>query len=136
MQTVNANTHITVTVRHEEQTDSLRDYTTKKIQGLHLDYPKIIEAKAVLDVQGKRHIAEVILFCANHIVIDASTEGTDMYGAIDATMSKIARRMRKYKTRLLKSHRPNRRNDTIKHLDEKVYAANFLDAEPAQRLGS
>ena len=132
MQTVNANTHITVTVRHEEQTDSLRDYTTKKIQGLHLDYPKIIEAKAVLDVQGKRHIAEVILFCANHIVIDASTEGSDMYGAIDATMSKIARRMRKYKTRLLKSHRPNRRNDTIKHLDEKVYAANFLDSEPEE----
>ena len=129
MQTVNANTLITVTVRHEETTDSLRDYATKKIQGLHLDYPKIIEAKAILDVQGKRHIAEIILFCANHIVIEASTEGLDMYGAIDATISKIARRMRKHKTRLLKSHRPNRRNDTIRHLDEKVFAADFLDAE-------
>lgn len=129
MQTVNTNTLITVTVRHEETTDSLRDYATKKIQGLHLDYPKIIEAKAILDVQGKRHIAEIILFCANHIVIEASTEGTDMYGSIDATISKIARRMRKHKTRLLKSHRPNRRNDTIKHLDEKVFAADFLDAE-------
>lgn len=129
MQTVNTNTLITVTVRHEETTDSLRDYATKKIEGLHLDYPKIIEAKAILDVQGKRHIAEIILFCANHIVIEASTEGTDMYGAIDATISKIARRMRKHKTRLLKSHRPNRRNDTIKHLDEKVFAADFLDAE-------
>lgn len=129
MQTVNTNTLITVTVRHEETTDSLRDYATKKIQGLHLDYPKIIEAKAILDVQGKRHIAEIILFCSNHIVIEASTEGLDMYGAIDATISKIARRMRKHKTRLLKSHRPNRRNDTIKHLDEKVFAADFLDAE-------
>ena len=129
MQTVNTNTQITVTVRHEETTDSLRDYATKKIQGLHLDYPKIIEAKAILDVQGKRHIAEIILFCANHIVIEASTEGLDMYGAIDATISKIARRMRKHKTRLLKSHRPNRRGDTIKHLDEKVFSADFLDAE-------
>ncbi len=61
-----------VTVRHEEVTDALRDYATKKIQGLHLDYPKIIEAKAILDAHKNRHHAEIILFCANHIVIDAS----------------------------------------------------------------
>ena len=40
MQSANANTQITITVRHEEVTDALRDYATKKIQGLHLDYPK------------------------------------------------------------------------------------------------
>lgn len=127
MQTANANTQITVTVRHEDVTDSLRDYATKKIQGLHLDYPKIIEAKAILDVQKNRHIAEIILFCANHITIDASTEGKDMYAAIDETISKIARRMRKHKTRLLKKHRP-KPEDTIKHLDEKVYASDVLES--------
>jgi len=127
MQTANANTQVTVTVRHEEITDSLRDYATKKIQGLHLDYPKIIEAKAILDVQKNRHHAEIILFCANHIVIDASTDTKDMYASIDETISKIARRMRKYKTRLLKKQRANRGHDTIRHLDEKVYAASFLD---------
>jgi len=127
MQIANANTHVTVTVRHEEITDSLRDYATKKIQGIHLDYPKIIEAKAILDVQKNRHIAEIILFCSNHITIDASTEGKDMYAAIDETISKITRRMRKQKTRLLKKQRANRGQDTIRHLDEKVYASNFLD---------
>ena len=127
MQIANVNTPITVTVRHEKITDSLRDYATKRIQGLHLDYPKIIEAKAILDVQKNRHIVEIILFCANHITIDASSEGKDMYAAIDDTISKIARRMRKHKTRLLRKQRPNRRNDTIKHLDEKVFSADFLD---------
>lgn len=127
MQSANANTQITVTVRHEDVTDSLRDYATKKIQGLHLDYPKIIEARAILDAHKNRHHAEIILFCANHIVIDASSEHKDMYAAIDETIDKIARRMRKHKTRLLKKHRPNRRGDTIKHLDEKVYSASFLD---------
>lgn len=126
MQTANANPNITVTVRHETVTDSLRDYALKKIEGLHLDYPKIIEAKAILDVQGKRHIAEIILFCANHITIDASSETEDMYKSIDETIDKIARRMRKHKTRLLKKHRP-RPEDTIKHLDEKVFSADFLD---------
>lgn len=104
----------------------------KKIQGLHLDYPKIIEAKAILDVQKNRHIAEIILFCANHITIDASTEGKDMYAAIDETISKIARRMRKHKTRLLKKQRANRGQDTIRHLDEKVFAANILDSIPEE----
>lgn len=120
MQTANVNRPITVTVRHEDVTDSLRDYATKKIEGIHLDYPRIIEAKAILDVQKNRHIAEIILFCANHIVIDASSETEDMYKSIDETISKIARRMRKQKTRLLKKYRP-KPEETIKHLDEKVF---------------
>ena len=132
MQSANANTQITVTVRHEDVTDALRDYATKKIQGLHLDYPKIIEAKAILDAHKNRHHAEIILFCANHIVIDASSESKDMYAAIDETISKIARRMRKHKTRLLKKQRANRGQDTIRHLDEKVFAANILDTIPEE----
>ena len=51
MQTANVNPPITITVRHEELTPSLREYAEKKIESLHLDYPKIIEAKVVLDVQ-------------------------------------------------------------------------------------
>ena len=131
MQTENVNLPITVTVRHESVTDSLRDYANKKIEGLNLDYPRIIEAKAILDVQKNRHIAEIILFCANHIVIDASSETDDMYKSIDETIDKITRRMRKHKTRLLKKHRP-RPEDTIKHLDEKVFASDFLDTLPEE----
>lgn len=131
MQSANVDPNITVTVRHETVTDSLRDYAEKKIEGIHLDYPRIIEAKAILDVQKNRHVAEIILFCANHIVIDASSETEDMYRSIDETIDKIARRMRKHKTRLLKRHRP-RPQDTIKHLDEKVFASTFFDSLDAE----
>ena len=127
MQSANVDPNITVTVRHENVTDSLRDYAEKKIEGIHLDYPRIIEAKAILDVQKKRHVAEIILFCANHIIIDASSETDDMYKSIDETIDKIARRMRKQKTRLLKKYRP-RPEDTIKHLDEKIFTSDVLDA--------
>ena len=120
MQTKNVKPDITVTVRHENVTDSLRQYAEDKINGIHLDYPRIIGAKAILDVEGsRRHKAEIILFCANHIVIDASSETEDMYKSIDFTVAKIARRMRKHKTRLLKSHRP-KREETIRYLDEKT----------------
>ena len=130
MQTANVNLPITVTVRHEHVTDALRDYAHKKIEGLHLDYPRIIEAKVILDVQKSRHIAEIILFCANHITIEAHTEGTDMYAALDETIEKIARRMRKHKTRLLKKHRPHR-NESIRHLDVSVFEESVLD-HPAE----
>lgn len=126
MQNANLEPHITITVRHEQATAFLKKYATSKIEGLHLDYPKIIEAKAILDVQGKRHTADILLFCANHITIDASSETEDMYKSIDETIDKIARRMRKHKTRLLKRHRP-RAKDAIRFLDEKIYASDFLD---------
>jgi len=126
MKTANADTPITVTVRHENVTESLRDYAKSKIDGLSLDYPRIIEAKAILDVQKNRHIAEILLFCADHIVIEASSESEDMYKSLDLTIDKIARRMRKHKTRLLKKHRPKPEN-TIKHLEEKWYNDNVLD---------
>lgn len=130
MQTKNVNPNITVTVRHEEVTESLREYAINKISGIHLDYPKIIEAKAILDVEGgRRHKAEIILFCANHIVIDASTETDDMYKSIDFTVDKIARRMRKHKTRLLKRRTP-RGEESIRYLDERNYQADFLDTLP------
>jgi len=131
MQIRNADPHITITVRHETVTDSIREFVQKKIGSLHLDYPKIIEARAILDVQKNRHIAEIILFCANHIVIDASTEGKDMYAAIDETISKIARRMRKHKTRLLKRQKV-KPEQSIKHLDEKVFASDILDTLPEE----
>jgi len=131
MQTSNANPQVTITVRHESVTDSIREFVQKKIGTLHLDYPKIIEARAILDVQKNRHIAEIILFCANHIVIDASTEGKDMYAAIDETISKIARRMRKHKTRLLKRNKI-KPEQSIKHLDEKVFSADVLDTHPEE----
>ena len=131
MQTANVNVPINITVRHESITDSLRNYVHKKIGGLHLDYPKIIEAKAVLDVQKNRHIAEIILYCANHITIDASTETHDnMYASIDSTISKIARRMRKRKTRLLKNK--SGKAGSIRHLEEKVFAQDMLDTIPEE----
>jgi putative sigma-54 modulation protein len=126
MQTANVNLPITITVRHEVVTDSLRDYAQKKVEGLHLDYPRIIEAKVILDVQKNRHIAEIILFCANHITIEAHTEGVDMYAAIDETIDKIARRMRKHKTRLMKKSRPHR-NESIRHLEERYFNDSVLD---------
>ncbi len=128
MQTANAHPPVKVTGRHLQITEAINDYVTKKIENLHLDYPKIIEAHAILEVEKHRHSAEVILVCSNHITIEATEETDDMYAAIDAVVDKVARQMRKYKTRLMKKHRP--RKDIVHHLEEHV-----LESEPIEREG-
>ena len=113
-------TNIIVTGRHIEVTDAIRDFAQKKIEAIHIDYPRIVEARVVVDVQKDRHTAEIVLFCADHITIQASTTGADLYAAIDETVTKIMRRMRKHKTRLMKHFRPHR-SQSIRKLEEKVY---------------
>lgn len=121
MQVANVNTPVTVTGRHVSITDAMREYAIKKVQGIHLDYPRIIEAKVLLDVnKNYQQFAEIVLYCADHITIEADTTTEDIYASIDQTISKIARRMRKYKTRMLKSHRPKQR--PLKELAESVYS--------------
>ncbi len=125
MQKHNVNLPIIVTGRHVDITEAIRDYAHKKVESLHLDYPRIIEAKIILDVQQHRQIAEIILFCADHIVIEVKSTTEDIYSAIDESIAKIARRMRKYKTRLLKSHRP-RKDGSIRHIEEQVFHSEVL----------
>ena len=118
MLSANAHPPVKVTGRHLQITTAINDYATKKIESLHLDYPKIIEAHVILEVEKYRHSAEVILVCSNHITIEACEETDDMYAALDQVTDKVARQMRKYKTRLMRKHRP--RKDVIEHLEEQV----------------
>lgn len=118
MQVANVNLPIQVTGRHVSVTEPIKDYAVKKIEGLHLDYPRIIEAQVILDVQKYRHMAEVVLHCANHITIEATAESTDLYASLDEVMAKIAQQMRKYKTRIMRQHRP--RHGEIKEIEKHV----------------
>lgn len=117
MQTANINVPIKVTGRHVSITESIKDYAIKRIEHLHLDYPRIIEAHVILDVEKHRHFAEVILHCSNHITIEASQETDDMYASIDGVVAKIAQQMRKYKTKILRNHRPR---GYVKHVEEQI----------------
>lgn len=125
MQVANKNLPIQVTGRHVNVSDSMKEYAIKKVEGLHLDYPKIIEAQVILNVEKYRHIAEVVLHCANHITIEATTETTDMYASLDQVMDKIAQQMRKYKTKIMRQYRPRR--GEVQHVEEQVLSIEGFD---------
>ena len=68
-----SDTNITVTGRHIEVTDAIRDFATKKIEAIHIDYPKIVEARVVVDVQKDRQMAEIVLFLAKALGVTKSS---------------------------------------------------------------
>ena len=126
MQIANVHPHVTVTGRHLAITAAINDYAQKKVESLHLDYPRIIDARVILEVDKHRHRAEVVLVCNNHITIEASEESTDLYASMDQVIGKVARQMRKYKTRFLRSQRPHR-NATVRYLEEQVIEADSAE---------
>jgi putative sigma-54 modulation protein len=125
MQTANVNLPIKVTGRHVSITPPIKDYAVKKIEGLHLDYPKIIEALVILNVEKYRQSAEIVLVCCNHISIEATVETDDMYASIDQVIAKIAQQMRKYKTKIMRQHRP--RKQIVQHFDEQILSIDGFD---------
>jgi putative sigma-54 modulation protein len=133
MQVANVNVPVRLTGRHVQVTPAIRAYAEGKIDNLHLDYPRIIEAHVILDVEKYRQAAEIILHCSNHITLEATAETDDMYASIDAAVDKIAQQMRKYKTRILRSHRPRRHE--VQHFHEQVLSVpvefeHHEDSEP------
>jgi len=117
---------ITVTGRHVDVTPAIRDYATKKLEHIGIDFPRIMSAHFILEVEKFRHMAELVLQCGNHITIEAREISEDLYASIDLVVDKVARRMRKYKTRL-QNHRP--RDYEPIHLDEQVLTHDLHEDE-------
>ena len=122
---------ITVTGRHVEVTPAIRDYAARKLERVGIDFPRILSAHFILEVEKFRHIAELVLQCGNHITIEAREISEDLYVSIDRVVDKVARRMRKYKTKL-QNHRP-RDFDTI-HVDEQVLTHDLHEDEGKHRI--
>ena len=103
---------MTVTGRHVEITPAIREYAEKKLDHIGIDFPHILSAHYILEVDKFRQIAELVLQCGNHITIEAREVSEDLYASIDRVVDKAARQMRKRKTKLQR-HRPKRKKGDI-----------------------
>ena len=90
---------ITVTFRHVESTESLKEYAEEKLSKIdkYFDYP--IEAHIVLTAEKFRRMADVTLN-VNGAVIKADEETEDMYSAIDQVMDKIEIQVKRYRDKI------------------------------------
>ena len=122
---------VTVTGRHIDITPSIREYSAKKLDSIGIDFPRILSAHYILEVDKFRHIAEIVLQCGNHLTIEAREVSEDLYASIDRVVDKATRQMRKYKTKMQR-HRP--RKAALYHVDEQVLAYDLHDDEGSTQL--
>lgn len=91
---------VTVTFRHVDPSDALRDYATEKLTrvvGKYLKRP--IEAHVILAVSKHNHTAEISIH-ASHFDMTVSESTGDLYSAIDLALDKVEAALRKRKDRL------------------------------------
>ena len=91
---------ISVTGRHLEITDAIRDYTHERLQHALLDYPRIESVHVILDVEKYRHMAEVVVQAPNHVRVEAREESADMYASIDGAVEKAATQLRRHRDKV------------------------------------
>lgn len=87
--------HTTITGRHFEVTDALRQHIDTKIQKMERFLDGITDLHVVLSVEKHRHSAEITLLQANGNTLRSLEETHDMYESVDKVIEKIEKQARK-----------------------------------------
>ena len=91
---------VSVTFRHVESTEALKEYADEKVRRICEKYLRnVLEAHVVLSVVKHRHLAEINIH-AKHFDISAHEKTGDLYSAIDLTLDKLEAQLRKHKDRI------------------------------------
>ena len=110
---------ISVTFRHLESTDALRDYAREKVSRIKKYVGTPADVAVVLSLEKHRHQAEITLN-TNGITVNAKDVTEDMYAAIDLAVDKLERQVKKHKEKI-KDHKPG----------ERTARYNIVSSEPA-----
>src|SRR5690242_10815679 len=96
---------LSVTFRHMDSTDALREYAKEKVERIRKYFPDPIKAHVVLVCdRGYNHTADVMITLHNGLVIKGVETTEEMYSSIDLVMAKIERQVRRYKEKI-RSHK-------------------------------
>jgi ribosomal subunit interface protein len=94
---------LTVTFRHMEPSEKLKEYSHDKLARLEKYLDAVIDAEAVLTVEKFRHRAE-ILIVSDGLKIKAEEETEDMYAALDMVVDKLEKQIKRHREKL-KAHK-------------------------------
>jgi len=124
--------NITVTFRHTEPIDSIRDYVVEKISKLekYLDFPA--EARVVISVEKFRRQVDVTLNL-NGTIVKAVEETEDMYSAIDQVVDTLEKQIKKYLEKI-RSRRTESWEQQIRsaEVEERIASSEQFIIEPEE----
>jgi putative sigma-54 modulation protein len=86
---------VSITARHTEIDDAIKNYVMEKLSKLQKYTSKIVDIKVIFDIQGFRHIAEIILTMkGRNMVVEEEAGGLNE--AFDVALDKMQKRVRRY----------------------------------------
>jgi len=94
---------LTVTFRHMEPSEKLKEYSHDKLARLEKYLDAVIDAEVVLTVEKFRHRAEVLIV-SDGLKIKAEEETEDMYAALDMVVDKLEKQIKRHREKL-KAHK-------------------------------
>lgn len=99
---------VSVTFRHIEPTEALKQYAEEKIHKIGKYFSQALDAHIILAVDTKeRQLAEIELH-THGAMIHGKEQHQDLYAAIDLVIDKIERQVRKQKDKTKVSRRRNK----------------------------
>jgi len=118
---------ISLTARKMELTDSIREFTKKKLGKVGRLFDHAVDARLVLTVEKQRHAAEVTII-SNGFILHTRETTDDMYASIEQVAAKIEKLVKKHKKKT-KNIRKDVRPVLVKPRDEPS-SKDTLDALP------
>lgn len=109
--------NITMTGRHVEIRDEVRDYVTEKADKLSRFYDRIHEVEFVLDLDFDQFTAELIVRTDRKHTLVASETGPEPVVLVDVIMDKMERQLRKHKEKL-RNHKHDGKTDVLNGMDD------------------
>lgn len=122
--------NITVSGRHMEMTDAIRDHVHSSLDKVRHHFDKVIDVDVILSVEKRRQLAEINLH-ANGLRINAKESSDDLYNSIDAAIGKLDRQVIKYKDRIQR-HQPRSARETREYEHHIIEIAPFEESAPEQ----
>jgi putative sigma-54 modulation protein len=91
--------NISTTARHYDLAPALKDYAEGKVQNLKRYFDHIVNANLIFSLEKYRHKVEITLHVNGRDFVSIE-ESDDMYAAVDGSVEKLERQLRRHKGKI------------------------------------
>jgi len=79
----------------EKKADTVSQYARDKVAESIGAFPRVESVHVILNLEGYRHIAELVIQGKSHLRVEATSESDDMYVSIDSAIDKAVKQLRR-----------------------------------------
>lgn len=115
--------NISVTGRHVQVTEAMKDYAIEKLSKLERLGDRIIDVVVTMDIQRANHKVDIQMK-VNNLLIKSSAVTDQMYVSIDQAVHKLGTQLKKYKGRI---HEHNARSVNTEEMPVSVVRSMETD---------